>query len=123
MTFRIAREASRLPVDQQMAYIAAQGVGQEGETAVSDIVSETKSETMVSLPKPRKPLTRAQALKFLDRYQEDELPTFGALAAETYGTSGFVKLVTGGAEAAADPALIDAVVTELQAIRERLPQS
>lgn len=120
MTFRIARDASRLPADQQMAYIAAQGVGQEDETAVSHIVSETKSETAVSLPKQRRPITRAQALKFLDRYEEEELPVFGALAAETYGTSGFVKLVTGGAEAAGDPALIDAVVTELQAIRVRL---
>lgn len=122
MTFRIAREASRLPAEQQMAYIASQGVGQADETAVSDIVSETKSETAVSLPRPRRTPTTGQVRRLIERYQEaGGARVFGQALVEACGADQFVETFAAGAETLDAPA-VETMMNALAARAAKLAQ-
>ncbi len=114
LSFRLAREASALPESEQMPFLLAR-IQQDGEgdTAVSDIVTPTKSETAVSLPSPRA-LTARQVRNFVGRAGNPR--AFGSMLAQAYGPAEFAEVVAAGVEKL-DLDAIDALEAALTAVR------
>jgi hypothetical protein len=122
LTLRVARTASALPADQQMAYLATMVEPEEGEeTEGGDTGYHPPPAPPARVPSQAqaRPVTRATAERFVRRFRAaGDVRELGAVLAKEFDVPAFAELVAAGAEAIGDPAALDAVISGLQAVRD-----
>jgi len=121
LSFRLARAASAIAPDEQLAFVTArmEGDPDAGDTAVSpaDPVGDPE---VAPVPAPRQAFSRKQVLTFVQRFRASgDARTFGSIMAEAYEPEDFLDVVIGGAETL-DLTAVNAMVNMLGILSERL---